>query len=1048
MARYQILDELGRGWMGVVYRALEVDLGREVALKLIPAESIGNERFVQRFHREVRVLAALSHPNVVRIYDSGSMDGRPYYTMEVVPGKDLGELATAETTFPLSRALTLIVQAADALAYLHGQGVSHRDIKLKNMMVDRAGRLKLMDFGLAKAAQGEAVTKAGTVLGTPLYMAPEVLLGQGASFPADVYGLAICLHELVAGSPWLKARDFPQAMHHILTQPAPSLRAVKEPVPEALLEAQERALAKDPAPRAKASEYRDSLRSILVAMGGSGASLEAVVPDLAPPAAGDRQSAPEGRTRPEPSAAEDRLPAIGTIGIAIGFIVGAALTAFAVHTFTGPVPESTASAAGRPLVAPPVRTPSPAAVRAFLCLPTDVSVVVDFDGSSADLSRVELGLWGRQAPLFCVDRSPGETFFHRLFRNLKPDTDYFLRGTAPSGQTSLPDYRFRTESQEYGRDSHRLLLGLKSNPAEIGWLSEGLLSSPDPRVVPVVRRYVARMQLDYLDPLQRFSRLAAKLRDVELADDLVRFVDRVPEELRSEILAALGATRHPRAGELGLKHIRQATSLTDLEACAEALATAGGAETCATIALAVERAFERYSPVEGRPGTRRRRAPGGDGPIVWGGRIPTSLGASMVRADPTEARRRFAAWISRPDVNVALLANACRGLMEVGTDQDLPPVERFLGHDQRTEIREIAAELLASLGLPAARRLLLGAFQRQPEQRGLVGIMGRLAIVEAAPGLAALLAGPAGPAIRADAACSLGLVRSKQHVEDLARALSDASPEVRNAAAWALSWVADPRAVGPLLAMASSARDELGVAAWTLGNLEAPAIGELREQLRQLKGSDGKTEVRQAMIVWAVGRMAMVGQPGATEAMVEIRGVGADHARPPLAREVAKLVVRELGPTAGLEPDRTVERPPRSLPQVVGRFDLAPPIVPFTRPQIHVVLPFAPYHPTGIVLQQGESCDVSFLGGGWGFLSSGGACKPADQAQERSADGPELRLIAVVSHLRRRVERARYRVRAPRTGELLLSPYNPRAWFLDSSALKPAAGAAIVLIEK
>ena len=194
---YEVVDTIGRGGMGVVYKARQIELQRLVAIKLLPLQGAVSE---DRFRREAHVLAQLNHPNIVTVYDFGkTREGHHYYVMELVEGANLAELIRADGV-DAERALEIIEAICDALQYAHSQGVVHRDIKPANVLVDVQGRVKVADFGLARlvdfdpAALGH--TQTGTIMGTPDYMAPEQKRSMKVDHRADIYSLGVLLYEM------------------------------------------------------------------------------------------------------------------------------------------------------------------------------------------------------------------------------------------------------------------------------------------------------------------------------------------------------------------------------------------------------------------------------------------------------------------------------------------------------------------------------------------------------------------------------------------------------------------------------------------------------------------------------------------------------------------------------------------------------------------------------------------------------------------------------------------------------------------------------------
>ena len=238
LGRYQLLDELGRGAMGTVYRAADPLIGREVAIKTLhatfPEEMMQDLR--ERFLREARSAGKLSHPNIVTVYDVGEHEGIAYIAMELLPGRSLQQMLRAGPALPLETAVDFAAQLADALDHAHESAVVHRDVKPANVIVSPAGRCKLTDFGVAHLASS-TMTQAGDALGTPRYMSPEQALGQKPDTRSDIFSLGIVLYEmLVRRTPFERAEDTSPyvLMHRIAGEPHPPLRKADPRMPAAL----------------------------------------------------------------------------------------------------------------------------------------------------------------------------------------------------------------------------------------------------------------------------------------------------------------------------------------------------------------------------------------------------------------------------------------------------------------------------------------------------------------------------------------------------------------------------------------------------------------------------------------------------------------------------------------------------------------------------------------------------------------------------------------------------------------------------------------------
>jgi len=199
----EIQGLIGRGGMGAVYRARQKGLDRPVALKILPGEAARDPAWPERFAREARALARLSHPGIVAVYDSGERQGLYFFAMEFVDGTSLRQMIQARSATP-REALSIVTQVCDALQYAHEEGVVHRDIKPENILVDKRGRVKIADFGLAKLVCGErgglTLTRSGETMGTPHYMAPEQWeKPHEVDHRADIYSLGVVFYELLTG---------------------------------------------------------------------------------------------------------------------------------------------------------------------------------------------------------------------------------------------------------------------------------------------------------------------------------------------------------------------------------------------------------------------------------------------------------------------------------------------------------------------------------------------------------------------------------------------------------------------------------------------------------------------------------------------------------------------------------------------------------------------------------------------------------------------------------------------------------------------------------
>jgi serine/threonine protein kinase len=252
VSHYQILEKLGEGGMGVVYKALDLTLGRIVALKFVAADLATNESIKQRLMREAKACASLNHPNISIIYEFGEADGRNFIALEYVEGETLQKLLT-QKRFEVTEVLEVALQVTNALEAAHKKGITHRDLKSANIMLDVNNRAKILDFGLAKLAQGSRLTQSGMTLGTAAYMSPEQVRGEELDHRSDIYSMGVVLYELLTGDLPFVADYHLAVMYAIVNVDPKPPRESNPAIPPELEAVILKALAKEPEKRYQTS---------------------------------------------------------------------------------------------------------------------------------------------------------------------------------------------------------------------------------------------------------------------------------------------------------------------------------------------------------------------------------------------------------------------------------------------------------------------------------------------------------------------------------------------------------------------------------------------------------------------------------------------------------------------------------------------------------------------------------------------------------------------------------------------------------------------------
>lgn len=270
IGKYTILSQIGKGGMGVVYKAFDPTIGRTLAIKTILFDESGprmaREEAQARFLREARSIGGLSHPNIVTVYEAGEDQGTSFIAMEYVEGNSLEDILKSGKKFSQNEALRLIIQLADALGHAHRHGIVHRDVKPGNILIDQEGRSRLVDFGIARIS-ASTITQANAIMGTPFYMSPEQIMGKPVDGRADIFAAGAILYELLASEKPFPGEQISTVIYKIVHEDPLSLRSYQKDLPAGLDAIVCKALAKDPDKRYQTCD--DLIADITDVLGGA-----------------------------------------------------------------------------------------------------------------------------------------------------------------------------------------------------------------------------------------------------------------------------------------------------------------------------------------------------------------------------------------------------------------------------------------------------------------------------------------------------------------------------------------------------------------------------------------------------------------------------------------------------------------------------------------------------------------------------------------------------------------------------------------------------------
>jgi serine/threonine-protein kinase len=278
LGNYKILEKLGEGGQGTVYKAIDSKLGRTLVIKVLPPELTSKEANLKRFEREARLASALDHPNICTIFDLNEINGIHFIAMQYIEGRNVRQLVNGRP-LSLESALSIALQTAEALAAAHSRGIIHRDIKAGNVMVTPSGQVKVLDFGLAKLLDEDAartsgihhteITEVGVPYGTATYAAPEQARGDRVDSRADIFSTGVLLYEMLTGTWPFQGQTSVEVRHAVLNEePKPISQMRPGRVPAKLQTIIDKALAKDPRNRyPKISYFADDLRAVIREVG-------------------------------------------------------------------------------------------------------------------------------------------------------------------------------------------------------------------------------------------------------------------------------------------------------------------------------------------------------------------------------------------------------------------------------------------------------------------------------------------------------------------------------------------------------------------------------------------------------------------------------------------------------------------------------------------------------------------------------------------------------------------------------------------------------------
>ncbi len=511
VGKYKILAEIGQGSMGQVFRAHDPILGRDVALKTISAKVGADEEMRKRFHREAQAAARLNHPNIITVHDFGEEEGCIYIAMELLDGVDLKDFIASGALKSMGARLEVMNQILEALSFAHSRGIVHRDLKPANIHVLRTGKLKLMDFGLARIGSATDTTQAGTVLGTPNYMSPEQVLGERADFRSDVFSAGAVFYEVLAGRKPFDADSVHAVLFQVVHKDPLSLRRCAPEIPPPLVAVVEKALAKDAAQRFKdAGELKAALGRARASISGvrppatTGSGVRPPAVAAATPASAAAETAPLAPSDEEDPEATMAVPGIPRVD-------GSGALASEVQAVPRPGPSSATLPAKVSTQIDPSRSRPPA--------PTQPMVPLDH------------GRWRRLVPLVLLlglASGIGAAYF-------------FLQALAPPAPTPTP---------ATGPDVRALTRTLAGTQVQ---LAQRVLEDKDYKAAMAQAEEALKLEPGNAAAREVLEKASAALRDLEVAArEAAAAVDAGETERAADALSRILALdpQYPAATEL------------------------------------------------------------------------------------------------------------------------------------------------------------------------------------------------------------------------------------------------------------------------------------------------------------------------------------------------------------------------------------------------------------------------------------------------------------------------------------------------------------------